>query len=113
MHELAVTEEILSLALSYAEKNDANKVTRICLKVGEMTQIVDDCIKFYFDAISRETIASGAQIDIEKLPLKAKCSSCDVIYQVENLDFSCPLCSIVNSDVVSGKELCLESIEIE
>ena len=113
MHELVFTEEILSLVLSYAERNKANKVTGINLRIGEMTQVVDECIRFCFASLSKGTIAEGAQIDVERLPLKVKCSNCNTIYQVKNLDFLCPLCSILNSDVVSGKELCLESIEVE
>ena len=113
MHELSICEEILSLVLSYAEDHDAKKVTRIDLKIGEMTQIVDDCIDFYLDAISRGTIVEGARVEIEKLPLKAKCSKCEKIFGVEDLDFLCPVCSIVSSDVVSGKELQVKSIEVE
>jgi len=65
MHELSVTESILSIVLKHAQTNRAEKVLAINLKIGELSELVGDCIQHYFDYLSKGTIAEGAVIDVE------------------------------------------------
>ena len=60
MHELAITEEILRIAIEHAERAQAKRVTDINLVVGELSSVVDDSVQFYFDFgedLSPETAA--------------------------------------------------------
>lgn len=113
MHEMGVTQSILSIVLDQAKQNGAKRVTQVDLEIGEMTNIVGECVEFYFDIISKETIASGAKLVIESVPLQSKCSTCGHIFKVEDYSFICPKCSNISPDVISGKELAVTSIEIE
>ena len=57
MHELAVTEGILALALETAQRAGARRISGIDLVVGDVSSIVDDSVQFYFDVLSRNTPA--------------------------------------------------------
>jgi len=57
MHEFSVTESLLALALEKAGQAGAGRVTRINLVLGEMSGVVGECVQFYFEALSRDTIA--------------------------------------------------------
>ena len=46
MHEMALAEGILHIVLSYADNNQAKKVTEISVLVGEMTGVVDESLEF-------------------------------------------------------------------
>lgn len=113
MHELALTENILSIALSEAKKKEAQRVKKIKIDIGEMTAVAGECICFYFEIVSKDTIAEGAEIEIKNLPVKSKCPQCSKIYQVKDLDFTCPDCGSLSLEIVSGKELLVSSIDIE
>ena len=68
MHELSVMESILNIVVKHALKNDAKKILGISLRVGEMTDLVDEWMQRYFDYLSKETIAAGAVLKIERIP---------------------------------------------
>ena len=68
MHEYSITESLLSLALEKANEAKASKITRINLVLGELSGVVDECLQFYFDSLSKDTIAAGAGLSLERTP---------------------------------------------
>ncbi len=111
---MAVTQSIFSTVLDYAEKNDASRVLKVNLKIGKITGVVGDCVKFYFEVMSKGTLAEGARLEIEEVVTKARCYSCGQEFEIkDNFDLVCPNCSNFGAEILSGKELFIESIEIE
>jgi hydrogenase nickel incorporation protein HypA/HybF len=113
MHEFSITESLLNLALEKAGQAGANKITRINLVIGEMSGVVDDCVQFYFEALSRDTIASGAELAFDVRPTKLRCHRCQADFLPRDNDWSCPGCRDMAFDIVSGRECYMESIEVE
>jgi hydrogenase nickel incorporation protein HypA/HybF len=113
MHDYSITESLLSLALEKANEAGAAKITRINLVIGELSGVVSECVQFYFDAISRDTIASGAQIEFEMKPTRVRCHKCQAVFAPRNSDWSCPDCHEMGIEIVSGRECFMESIEVE
>ncbi len=112
MHELAVTEEILNLVVSEAEKSNATKVKHVKLVIGEMTGIVNESVSFYFNEISKSTIAEGAVLSFRRIPAAGRCRDCGDEFEVKDFVWACPQCGSLNIDIKAGKELYLESIEV-
>lgn len=113
MHELAVTENILAVALSHAQENKAKEITKVAVQIGQMTGVVEDCVRFYFDLVSKGTLAEKAKLDVESIPAQAVCSRCQKKFEVDEYEISCPYCGSLGGKIVSGRELCVSSIEIE
>jgi len=113
MHEMGITESILSIALEQAQQRDAQRILKIRLKIGEMTAVVDECIRFYFEILSKDTMAEGAEIEVENVPIKVKCPRCGRVRRASDYNFTCPECDVLSTEIVSGRELYLSSIEIE
>jgi hydrogenase nickel incorporation protein HypA/HybF len=113
MHELAVTESILEIALRHAETANATAITDIYLVIGQLSSIIDDSVAFYWDLISKETIAAGAEIHFRRIPAKLRCEECDHIYTPEAEFLACPKCGGMKIIVVKGDEFLLESIAVE
>ena len=113
MHEQSIVESLLALVLENAEKEKAKKILRIYLVVGELSGVVEDAVTFYFNFISRDTIAEGASIFFMNIPAKVKCRNCDTAYSPEKQDYHCPNCGEQKVDIISGRELYLERMEIE
>lgn len=112
MHELAITQSMLDVVLEEAKKADAREVAKINLVIGEMTGFVEDSVKFYFDFLSKGTPAEGAALSFTIIPIKARCRACDNLFQTKEFDWICPGCGSINLDIISGKELFVESIEV-
>ncbi len=113
MHELAITQSMLDLVLEQAEKAGAREVGKINLVIGEMTGVVDECVQFYFDFLSKGTSAEGAALSFTRVPTTARCRGCDKAFELKEFDWACPYCQGNDVEIVAGKELFVESIEVE
>ena len=113
MHELAITNSILDIVLKEAEKAEAQRVGRITMVIGEMTGVVADSVQFYFDFLSKGTPAEEATLSFRMVPIKAQCRSCSKLFETRELDWICPDCGGNSLEIIAGKELFVESIEVE
>jgi hydrogenase nickel incorporation protein HypA/HybF len=113
MHELAITQDMLDLVLEQAEKAGAREVGKINLVIGGMTGVVKECVQFYFDFLSQGTPAEGAALSFTATPTKARCRVCDKLFEPKEFDWDCPYCGGKEMEIVAGKELFVESIEVE
>ncbi len=113
MHELAITQSMFEIVLKQAELSKAKKVTKINLVIGELTGVVSDCIQFYMDIISKGTVAEGVIVIIKSVPPTAKCLSCGKTFTVKEMEWKCPHCREISLEVSGGKELFVESIEVD
>ncbi|RLC87318.1 MAG: hydrogenase maturation nickel metallochaperone HypA [Chloroflexi bacterium] len=113
MHELAVTQSMLDLALEYAGRAGAQRITRINLVVGELSGIVDDCVQFYFDFVSKGTLAEGAQLAFERQPARLRCRACGHEFTLQDGNWACPVCQAQGGEIIAGREFYMESIEVE
>lgn len=113
MHELPVTQSLLNIALKHGEQAGASRITDIYLVIGELSSIVDDSIQFYWDIISRDTIAMGATLHFERVPSRMLCLDCNTDYHPTNGQLACPQCDGGRVKVAGGDEFRLDSIEIE
>jgi len=108
-----VTQSILDIALQHAEKAGASRITRIDLVIGEMSGIVDESIQFYFDFLSKDSIAAGATLAFDRRPAVFRCRECGTTYHPEGLDWICPACEAFTFEVVSGRECQIASIQVD
>jgi hydrogenase nickel incorporation protein HypA/HybF len=113
MHEASITDSMLSLALEKANEAQAKKIMRINLVIGELSGVVGDCVQFYFDVLSKNTIAEGATLNFETKPIQIRCRKCQAVFSPTNHKWVCPECHEMSPEIVSGRECYLESIEVE
>ena len=113
MHELAVTKNILSIVLGEASKEDASKVLEIKLTIGALSSFEEDCIKMYFEELSKDTIALGAKLVVRKVAAQLHCEKCDADFPLEHTDYNCPKCGLAGVYLNDGQDFLVESIEIE
>ncbi len=113
MHELSLTESMLKIVLDEAEKAGAQKVTVLRLKLGEMTHAEPASLEFYLEILAKGTIAEGVRLEVDRVPLRAICDDCGAEFAVGDYRFACPACGSGANRIVSGRELYIESIEVE
>ncbi len=113
MHELAVTENLLAIALRHAQAAGATEVTHLHLVVGQLSSIVDDSVQFYWRIIAKGSIAENALLTFQRIPATFYCATCKADFHLdEQSGFVCPHCDSLDVHVVGGDEFRLESIEV-
>jgi hydrogenase nickel incorporation protein HypA/HybF len=113
MHELSVTQSLLEIALRHAERAGARQIIRLNLVIGELSSIVDDSVQFYWDIVSRDTIAAGAELHFERVPGTLRCLGCDHAFPLNDRDYTCPMCGGAQVVAAGGDDFRLDSIEID
>jgi hydrogenase nickel incorporation protein HypA/HybF len=113
MHELAVTQSILEIAVRHAEAQNAQRITDLFIVMGQWSSTVDDSVQFYWDMLSEGTLAHGAKLHFKRIPVEITCQDCGHSYQPTARELLCPQCSGHRLKVNHGEEFFLEAIEID
>ena len=117
MHELPVTERILDIVLKHAERNEVARVVSITLTVGELSDLENEWIQHYFDYLSKDTIAAGAKLLIERAPVVVRCNNCGWSQAIKKEalgEISCPECGGTKEfSLVSGREYYIKEMEAQ
>jgi hydrogenase nickel incorporation protein HypA/HybF len=113
MHELAVTESILDIAVKYGKQAEATRVTDLYLVIGRLSSLIDDSVQFYWDMISEGTLCAGSKLHFQRVPAEMHCLNCGNDYTLDSELAPCPACDSAKIQVVSGDQFFLDSIEIE
>jgi len=113
MHELSITENILEITLRHAQNAGATSVTNIYLVIGQLSSIVDDSVKFYWDMIAKDTIAQNADLHFKRIQTRLACIDCSQEYEPISDDLSCPNCQSSRVKILKGEEFYIEAIDID
>ena len=113
MHELGITDQLLSLTLKHAEQARAARVVRLNLVIGEFSSVVDESIQFYWDMMTENTLAEGAELVFTRVPGELECEVCGKIVSFSAYEGQCPVCGGAQMHIHNGSQFQLESIEVE
>jgi hydrogenase nickel incorporation protein HypA/HybF len=113
MHEMGIAMQIIEIAsASIPQESKPVRVERVNLKIGKLAAVVPESLRFCFEIASRETPLDGAELCIEEIPVVARCNGCGEKWTIDGPAFSCPACNSGKIDILSGRELNIESIEV-
>lgn len=113
MHELSVTEGLLNIITDQVKGTDVRKVCTVNLVIGDLASIVDDSVQFYFDILSKGTVAENALLAITRVTPEFRCQSCGHNFRRENHSYRCSACGGNDVKIIRGQEFYIESIEVE
>lgn len=113
MHEMGIAMEILEIVQASIPAEMAGvRVQRVNLKVGRMSAVVPDSLRFCFGVAADKTAAQGAELAIEEIDVTARCGDCLHEWTIDAPEFVCPACGSGRTEMLSGRELEIVSIEI-
>jgi hydrogenase nickel incorporation protein HypA/HybF len=114
VHELSIVESVIEAVTEAAEKAGARKVTVVTLRVGALAGVVEDALRFSYDIATEDTMLAGSQFVVHALPAVIHCDACNADRELSaTLNFSCPICETLSLQLLQGRELEIESFEIE
>ena len=113
MHEMGIALQIVEIATaSIPPAAGPVKVEMINLKIGKLAAVVPESLRFCFEVAVKDTPLDGARLAIEELPVVARCNDCQTQWTINSPTFKCENCDSGSLEILSGRELDIESIEI-
>ncbi len=116
MHEYSLAVALMETIDDIIKNQDKKikKIKKIKLKIGYLRQVVPEILTLCFNEVSKNTVAEGANIEYEEIPLIIECKDCQKTYQgIKETTFICPYCKSTNTHVIKGEELEIDYLEVE
>jgi len=114
MHELSIAASIVEAVTETAAAYPGARVKEVRLRVGALASIVEDSLAFCWELATDDTPLKGSALVIHVLPVVVHCGPCDLDSELDGVQsFRCPRCGEIAADLRQGRELEIESIELE
>jgi hydrogenase nickel incorporation protein HypA/HybF len=114
MHELSIVSSVVENVIDSLGKYPGARVSEVRLRVGALASVVEDSLQFCYGIAIEGTPLEGSRLVVNIVPVTVHCAACGADGALESLQsFRCPSCGEPAGDVRHGRELEIESIEIE
>jgi hydrogenase nickel incorporation protein HypA/HybF len=106
MHELSITQSVVD---AVTERTGGAAVVSVRLRVGRLSGVVPDAMRFCFDLVTAGTSLDGASLEIEPAEGRARCRTCSAEFVLPDLILLCD-CGSADVEVLAGRELAVASV---
>jgi len=114
MHELSIAYNLVELASESAIQAGATRVSAIHLRIGALSGVVRGALEFSYEIATADTMLDHSALFVKELPVRIFCLPCAAEVELPSVQsFRCPQCNTPSGDVRQGREMEIESIEIE
>ena len=114
MHELSIVSSLVDSVTESLAAWPGARVLEVRLRVGVLAAVVEDSLQFCYGIATEDTPLKGSRLVVNSVAVMVHCPACGQDGALESLqDFRCPHCGAPATDVRHGRELEIESIEIE
>ena len=114
MHELSIAASIVEAVTESASAYPGARVKEVRLRVGALASVVEDSLRFCWELATEGSPLAGAALVIHMLPVIVHCDACNADTELAGVQsFRCPKCGELAADLRQGRELEIESIELE
>ena len=110
MHELAIAEAVIDVAIRHSGGRQVHKVE---LRVGHLRQVVPSSLQFAFELLTSGTPLDGAELAIHQVPARGRCRDCYVETTMAQFPLQCSSCGGLDMEVLAGEELLVDALELE
>lgn len=105
--------EALRMAEEAAKTAGADRILKLRLRVGSLSGVAPDALRFAFDAVSQGTMAEGAVLEIEQVRAACWCATCLAEFECADFFNECPRCHNPGGEMRRGRELDIAAVELE
>lgn len=114
MHELSIVEALITQVAEEVDRSEeTGRVARVELRIGRLSGVHCDSIRFAFELLANDTIVDGATLTIIEPKAACRCHDCDVVTEIDALATQCLACGSGNITIEGGRDLLLQSIDLE
>lgn len=113
MHEVSIANSIIETVQNLLPHGANEYVSSVQIKVGELSSIEIDALRFSYDIVKAKTSLNKAELKIEVIEGKAQCIDCNEIFSMHSFATPCPKCNSYHIKILQGKEMKIVSFETE
>ncbi len=114
MHELSIVASVVDSVTESLAAYPGARVKEVRLRVGVLAAVIEDSLQFCYGIATEGTRLEGSKLVIQTLPVIARCDACAQDVELASLQsFRCLRCGEPVTDLRQGRELDIDSIEIE
>lgn len=113
MHELAVAQALVEQVNAVILQNNASSASLIRVRIGPLAGVVPELLGSAFPLAAAGSRMEHAVLDLVAAPIKVRCQTCGTETEAAMNRLICGACGDWHTQVVSGDELLLESVELE
>ncbi len=111
---MGIAEGILASAIAAASDAGATRIDRVDVTVGALTEVMDDALRFAWDALTPGTMAEGSTLSITTPGARSRCVECGVEFDHGRFDGGvCASCGSFLVELLAGRELTISGIDID
>ena len=131
MHEWALAEAIISGVREYVNEVGGKEASKVVVRLGELQSIDKEILSFALNELVREMSLRIGEIVLKDEKAVFRCRKCGFEWKLKDIEFSedikeaihfipevvhtymkCPNCRSTDFEVVKGRGVWIESIEV-
>ncbi|MGA3080360.1 MAG: hydrogenase maturation nickel metallochaperone HypA [Terracidiphilus sp.] len=114
MHELSIVSSVVESVTESLGAYPGAKVLEVRLRVGALASVVVESLEFCWGIAAEGTPLEGSQLVVQVLPVVVHCEACGIDSELEGVQsFRCTRCGELCGEIRQGRELEIESFEID
>jgi hydrogenase nickel incorporation protein HypA/HybF len=113
MHEVALAQAVWRQVESEMAKRPGQRLLALTLAVGRWSGADPESLQFALGLVAQDSAWPAAAVHMRSVPLALRCRACRREFQPGEVDLVCPGCGSYDSEVLQGRDVLLESIEVE
>ncbi len=110
MHEFGLMQDAIDIAQAHA--GGADQILKLHLRVGELSGVEPDSLRFAFEVLAPQSCVRGAELEIEHVPVVCHCEECQSDFTPTSVFYICPTCGRLAVEIKEGREFQVTSIEV-
>jgi hydrogenase nickel incorporation protein HypA/HybF len=113
MHEASLAANVVEILEERVRDGlIKGRIRVVHLKIGRLSAVLPDHLQFMFEQVREGTALAEATLEIEIMPLRIACADCGETHDVQQPSFSCPNCRSPRIEILGGRELLVDAVEV-
>jgi hydrogenase nickel incorporation protein HypA/HybF len=114
MHELSIVEALIDqVGRELRRAGQKGRVVRLVLSIGRLSGVNCESIRFAFGLVAPGTPLEDTEVVVDETKAVCNCSGCNAHQEIDDLVMQCPQCGSNAITIEGGRDLLLQSIEVE
>jgi len=112
MHEIGLAQNVIDIVEQEMDRHGVEKLAAIHLAVGAMSCVVPEQMTSCFEILTENSRLAGTKLKMKMVPITYRCTVCHKEFTSEGITVNCPFCRSGHPELIAGRELRIEYLEV-